>query len=236
MKLWPFNNNRSTKKQRIEQLTRQLLTQAAQQIEAGVPRQAICDSMLDPNRAFSSPEEMYAFTDVGQRIYVAMVDRNQKANCLESQGNLAEAIRLYEESVADRFDGSLPYSRLRKLYAGSHDFQNAIRICQSYINMATSNKSRRESKAKRIEKYAKLIHKMELKLEQIKRVQTEQPQAEQTQTEQLQKEQTQTTHADIGHTHRHPFNEEQTEEISVDTETLPTSDSPSTLLVPAQFI
>src|ERR1700722_8392335 len=61
------------------------------------------------------------------------VDRNLKGIELEKKGHTAPAVRLYEANIADQFDGSHPYERLRILYARQHRWADAIRVCEAYI-------------------------------------------------------------------------------------------------------
>lgn len=62
-----------------------------------------------------------------------MVDRNLTGIELERAGAIDRAIFLYEANVAERFDGSHPYERLRILYTKQRDYRNALRICRAYL-------------------------------------------------------------------------------------------------------
>lgn len=73
---------------------------------------------------------------VKQDIFHVMVERNLKGRDLEKSGKEDVAITLYEENVADRFDGSHPYDRLRVIYTRRKDFDGAIRVCQQYIELS----------------------------------------------------------------------------------------------------
>jgi hypothetical protein len=61
------------------------------------------------------------------------VDRNLKGQELERQGHVAKAVALYEANIADHFDGSHPYDRLRRIYFGNGDYANVSRVCRAYI-------------------------------------------------------------------------------------------------------
>ena len=61
------------------------------------------------------------------------VDRNLKGQELERQGHVAKAVALYESNIADHFDGSHPYDRLRRIYFGNGDYANVSRVCRAYI-------------------------------------------------------------------------------------------------------
>ena len=62
-----------------------------------------------------------------------LVDRNIKGKELEKSGDINGAIELYELNVTDRFDGSHPYERLRRIYFGTGDYANVSRVCRAYI-------------------------------------------------------------------------------------------------------
>jgi hypothetical protein len=62
------------------------------------------------------------------------VDRNLKGQELERQGYVAKAVALYEANIVDRFDGSHPYDRLRRIYFGNGDYANVSRVCRAYIS------------------------------------------------------------------------------------------------------
>lgn len=61
------------------------------------------------------------------------VERNLKGQELERQGHVAKAVVLYETNIADRFDGSHPYDRLRRIYFGNGEYANVSRVCRAYI-------------------------------------------------------------------------------------------------------
>lgn len=62
-----------------------------------------------------------------------LVERNRRGKELERGGQVEQAIALYEANVADRFNGSHAYERLRVLYKERGDFTNTIRVCNSYL-------------------------------------------------------------------------------------------------------
>jgi hypothetical protein len=68
-----------------------------------------------------------------QRIEDIVVSRNLKGIEHEKAGRVAKAVTLYEANVADRFDGSHPYDRLRVIYTREEKFEDAIHICEAYI-------------------------------------------------------------------------------------------------------
>ena len=79
--------------------------------------------------------EMEALTSVMSSIEDVLVDRNLKGIDLEKQGKLSQAITLYEQNVADAFDGSHPYNRLRIAYGEREDVTNLLRIYEAYKNL-----------------------------------------------------------------------------------------------------
>jgi len=63
------------------------------------------------------------------------VNRNNKAQNLEKKGNIDSAIKLYEENVAENFEGSLPYNRLAIIYRKRKDYNNEIRVLNKAISI-----------------------------------------------------------------------------------------------------
>ena len=72
------------------------------------------------------------------RIEDIIVDRNIKGTELEKSGQLEEAINLYEKNIADYADTPHPYNRLRVIYSKRKQYDEAIRVCNAYIE--TGNK------------------------------------------------------------------------------------------------
>jgi hypothetical protein len=68
----------------------------------------------------------------------------------------------YEKNVAEGFLPSLPYERLRILYAKWKDYENAIRVCQRYIEIlqAVSSFWPNYSNIRLIPKYKQEIEKL----------------------------------------------------------------------------
>ncbi len=71
--------------------------------------------------------------------------RNARGLELEADGQLDEAIELYERNVADGYVGALPYDRLRIIYARRQELASAIRVCRAAIRAlgADPGKARR---------------------------------------------------------------------------------------------
>lgn len=68
-----------------------------------------------------------------EELYAIMVQRNLNGREFEQQGDLPAAIALYEGNLADQFDGSHPYERLRIIYNRQKDYANALRVCRAYL-------------------------------------------------------------------------------------------------------
>lgn len=67
--------------------------------------------------------------------YSLMVERNLQGIELERQGLTVAAVTLYEANLRECFDGSHPYERLRIFYTKRHDYPNAMRVCQAFLNL-----------------------------------------------------------------------------------------------------
>lgn len=57
-----------------------------------------------------------SFLDEQQNIFSEMATRNLLGKELEKTGKVEEAIRIYEENVAEEYDTPFPYERLAILY------------------------------------------------------------------------------------------------------------------------
>jgi tetratricopeptide (TPR) repeat protein len=79
------------------------------------------------------------------RLFGIMAERNDSGKASERQGQLAEAVALYEANVEDRFSGSFAYDRLRIIYTRQGQYADAIRVCQAYLDrpIAPMGKTRR---------------------------------------------------------------------------------------------
>lgn len=64
-----------------------------------------------------------------------MVDRNNKGIELEKKGDIENAIKLYEQNVADEFFGTYPYDRLAIIYRKRKRFDDEIRILKRKISI-----------------------------------------------------------------------------------------------------
>ena len=64
-----------------------------------------------------------------------MVNRNNKGSELEKKGDIENAIKLYEQNVADEFFGTYPYDRLAIIYRKRKRFDDEIRILKRKISI-----------------------------------------------------------------------------------------------------
>ncbi|HET7479451.1 MAG TPA: hypothetical protein VFJ72_08060 [Rubrobacteraceae bacterium] len=74
------------------------------------------------------------------RGYEAAVERHEEAARAEQTGDPERAIALYEKSVAERFVGSHPYEALARLHERRRNHADALRVTESYIDLARSGK------------------------------------------------------------------------------------------------
>lgn len=63
------------------------------------------------------------------------VERNLKAMEYEENGDIEKAIKLYEENVAEEFDGTHPYQRLFDLYVELGQTEDVIRVLEKAIHV-----------------------------------------------------------------------------------------------------
>ncbi len=104
-----------------------------EQIKNGVPLNTIYKSFLRTSHDHMEYEEMLAHYDIQNSIEDILVDRNVNGKQLEKDGRTEDAVELYEANVADCFDGSHPYDRLRIIYSKHGRYSEAIRVCEAYL-------------------------------------------------------------------------------------------------------
>lgn len=112
---------------------RALVTWVNEQIQHGHPRWPLYIRLSKMQSESVDVNEMQVLADVMDSLESQLVDRNLKGIELEKRGNEEQAIALYEANVADYFDGSHPYDRLRVLYKNRGNYTSAIRVCEAYI-------------------------------------------------------------------------------------------------------
>lgn len=72
------------------------------------------------------------------RGYEAAMERHEVAMRADERGDTDAAIQLYEKSVAENFVGSHPYEALARLYERRRNPADALRVTESYIELARS--------------------------------------------------------------------------------------------------
>ena len=74
------------------------------------------------------------------RGFEAAMERHAQAERAQQNGDPERAIQLYEISISEGFVGSHPYERLASLYERRHDYDAALRVCESFVRLAASGK------------------------------------------------------------------------------------------------
>ena len=74
------------------------------------------------------------------RGFEAAMERHAQAERARQNGDPERAIQLYEISISEGFVGSHPYERLASLYERRHDYDAALRVCESFVGLAASGK------------------------------------------------------------------------------------------------
>jgi hypothetical protein len=118
---------------------------------------------LDP-----SERERIGTGDDPLQGFEAAMERHTRAVEAERHGDPETAIQLYETSVAEGFVGSHPYERLASLYERRHDYAQALRVSEAFVQLAASGRmpqgSQRSANRKlpnfeaRIERYRRMLN------------------------------------------------------------------------------
>ena len=77
--------------------------------------------------------------------FEAAMERHTQAAKAERSGDPERAIQLYETSVAEGFVGSHPYERLASLYERRHNYAQALRVSEAFVQLAASGRMPRGS-------------------------------------------------------------------------------------------
>ncbi len=83
----------------------------------------------------TDPKEIEFCRNKLAEIEDTMVNRNLKGIELEKKGNIEDAVKLYEQNVADEFDGTHPYNRLAIIYRKKRQFDDEIRVLKKAIQI-----------------------------------------------------------------------------------------------------
>ncbi len=78
-----------------------------------------------------SPLGQYVLDSI--KCFELLAERNERALHWEVVGDLTKAMILYEANVADCFNNLLPYERLRIIYTDWRWYDDALRVCESYL-------------------------------------------------------------------------------------------------------
>jgi glycosyltransferase involved in cell wall biosynthesis len=107
------------------------------ELQRGVPLQDLLDYLYERQREMKPGTEMREWlAGLRAQFREGMLYRNWKGASFEREERIDEAIGLYEENVADRFTGWTPYQRLRILYSRRRDYDNALRVCAAFLDVA----------------------------------------------------------------------------------------------------
>lgn len=83
-------------------------------------------------------KQIKPYQGMPERILSPMRITLSNALDLEKSGQADGAIVLFEKLVADSFPAFTPYERLRILYTRQHFYEDAIRVCQRYVEVLTA--------------------------------------------------------------------------------------------------
>jgi tetratricopeptide (TPR) repeat protein len=96
--------------------------------------------------------------DEQSKIESVLVDRNLKGIELEKKGKIQEAISLYEQNIADEFDGSHPYDRLAVIYRKQKRIEDEIRVLEQAIKVLEQDiSSGRADAPSKVERWQKQL-------------------------------------------------------------------------------
>ena len=92
------------------------------------------------------------------------IDRNLRGRDLEKQGNITDAIELYELNVAYGFEGDFPYNRLRVIYSKQRRYSDVIRVLEKAIDVFDRKVSpTRPDRLPKLENFHKQLEKVKVK-------------------------------------------------------------------------
>ncbi len=93
------------------------------------------------------------------------LERNLRGRELERQGNITDAIKLYEINIANEFEGNFPYDRLRVIYSKQGRYGDVIRILKKAIDVFdTKVYPSRPDRLPKLGKFRRELEKAESKL------------------------------------------------------------------------
>jgi len=93
------------------------------------------------------------------------IDRNLRGRDLEKQGNITDAIELYELNVAYGFEGDFPYDRLRVIYSKQRRYSDVIRVLEKAIDVFDRKVSpTRPDRSPKLEKFQRQLEKVKMRV------------------------------------------------------------------------
>jgi hypothetical protein len=80
--------------------------------------------------------------DIDRDLIDLQTQRNLQGLTLESEGRVDEAVVLYEQNIADGFEGDWPYGRLVAYYEKMQSLEDAQRVLERGIEVFTAARRR----------------------------------------------------------------------------------------------
>lgn len=115
-----------------QKIVEKIIEQARQRIAQGEPLGLICNWLLSGYKNSNMSLEAYvAYGELSKNLGKDL----GKAQLFERKDQINDAIAIYENALMDWFDGSFPYERLRVLYLKQKRYDDAIRVCESFVKM-----------------------------------------------------------------------------------------------------
>ena len=90
----------------------------------------------------------------------ALKAKGEVLEVLEKAEKIEQAIILYEQSVKDLFAGTFPYDRLMVIYGKLKRYEDAVRVCETYIK----NPYLHASNKKGLDEYEDKLKKLKAKI------------------------------------------------------------------------
>jgi tetratricopeptide (TPR) repeat protein len=106
---------------------------ANEQLARGVARQEISHALFPRSQDNLPDGEFIARLEAEHKLSIVMVERNLKGGELEKADQVDEAIKLYEQNVADKAETNYAYHRLRIIYTKQGNLREAMRVCEAFI-------------------------------------------------------------------------------------------------------
>ena len=95
-------------------------------------------------------------------LFNKMVDNNLNGKELEKSGDIESAIKLYEQNIGYRFQGSFPYDRLSTIYRKRKQYDEEVRVLKIAVDVFTNDvPDTRPDKIKKLEKYKNWLERAE---------------------------------------------------------------------------